>query len=109
MNHTLIPWTAQGSEIWEKSSSLTIADFSIRDCIGKDCSGKYYTSAVVSMDNAAFAVRAVNNHEELLGALKVALSYLGKGQADGLFDNCSVPGEKLLANIQETIARAESR
>lgn len=51
--------------------------------------------------------RLISAAPDLLEALKVALAYLGKGTADGLFDNCSVPGEKLLAKIRETIAKAE--
>ena len=104
MSYPLRPWTAEKWADKQGSKGIVILDAD-RLCIA---------NMVMQLDDSEMEktrliVRAVNSHEELLEALKVALSYLGKGQADGLFDNCSVPGEKLLANIQETIARTESR
>ncbi len=46
---------------------------------------------------------------ELLEALRVAVSYIGKGVADGAFFNCAVSGEKALEKMQATIRKAEGR
>ena len=46
---------------------------------------------------------------ELLEALRVAVSYIGKGVADGAFSACAVSGEKALEKMQATIRKAEGR
>ena len=80
----------------------------------KDGGGLNIANMVGQLDDSELEqtreiVRRANCHEELLEACKVSLSYLGKGVADGLFSKCAVSGERLLTNLQMTIARAEGR
>ena len=108
MSHTPGPWTFD-TDIWwentpgemEQHGNLIVYPQNDEDLRIAEVNDRF--DKKIGLANACLIAAA----PELLKALKVALAYLGKGTADGLFDNCSVPGEKLLANIRETIAKAE--
>ena len=57
-------------------------------------------------NNAAFIVRAVNTHEELLGHLKVFKNYVGELLASGRGNGSE---SKIYPLIEQAIAKAEAR
>lgn len=68
--HTPLPWTAEGMAIDRKQ-------FEIANTFGgsQDMDGNTIGDAV-ARENAAFIVRAVNSHYELLGCLKSIIMVL---------------------------------
>lgn len=69
--HTPTPWTYENHEIWGASKNIAEIHES-----------KSIFSAGEAQANAAFIVRAVNSHEDLLKAAKMALSCMSPDDND---------------------------
>lgn len=104
--HTPTPWSSnkQGSTIHIKSPSSGYTVALIESC----------TDLVYSQDeiNAAFIVKAVNCHEELLEKLKNAIetmkwALIQKNPKVGSLDPCVMACQDLRDSLREAIAKAE--
>jgi len=96
MKNTPTPWTMNPSKTDDRSY---IADCGFGYTIwpANPCHTTYDSTAY---ENAEFIVRAVNNHDELLEAAKLAYELLNKDKAKTYAPNS-------LAKIEKAIAAAE--
>lgn len=98
--HTPTPWQRTAYGIWKESNQ---GNFKVADCIPDDGYGAYKCpSELQAVANADFIVRAVNSHDALLEALKVAKNLLDEQAIDDRYH-----AEHTM--IEQAIAKAEGK
>jgi hypothetical protein len=109
LEHTPLPWCAAcpgdaDYDDWRDLSIVMDRDATMRVAfMANDGTPENRTSCA----NAALIVRAVNNHYELIQALKWLLDGLGPGAQTGV-RHASIPSARILRAI-EALDRAEAR
>ena len=96
--HTPTPWTTDGVAIWNEIGNVVAASVSTADTRLYHTKTDYKQASV----NAAFLVRAVNAHEELLDAVKMALDA-------ELSLAARIPRPLRIKFLKQAIAKAEGR
>lgn len=97
MNHTPTPWEVNGALIVKDCYGKVIADTDV----AMDHPPKRYVPTEEQKANAAFIVRAVNAHDELLELVKQYYEILQAWAAN------DEEGAAKLREVKATIARAE--
>ncbi len=105
MTHTVTPWIAELSTIYslplQKEKEENDAEWTDGSIV---CS-------VINKADAAFIVRAVNAHEELLSLLKNINEFLSEGMSlspNALIDDCE-EAETFAQAVKQAIAKAEGK
>lgn len=69
--HTVTPWECDGGDIWVDARQQVCCGRGYSECCGEpDVIGGQELVATASPENAAFIVRAVNSHDDLVKALE---------------------------------------
>jgi hypothetical protein len=102
--HTPTPWKVDGCAVTSDVFNICTLDTTAKD-MNENQIGMGELSA-----NAAFIVRAVNTHEELLETLKTVVVYMdAQCKVNGEFSTADAPGYAMRRKVEQAIAKAEGR
>lgn len=98
-NHTPLPWGSRGVDGY----IIAIAREGYMPHATVHSAKPNHTLSFEDLQNAAFIVRAVNSHQELVEALKLALEFMEQDRCDSYYN----PQESEVEIVRAALKKAE--